>query len=98
MPSLKTTIAILTGLRANLKSVISIQGEGSPSTLGFQLSNLNTIIDNMTKHVCLCKTVIAKLTQSKSDIEQLLIFLNVHVLKLHYQLHEQDRMRDPQGH
>ena len=98
MPALKTTLAIVTALRANLKAIICVEGgEGTPSSLGFQLSTLNTIIQNMTNHISLCQTIVCKLTRAKSDIEQLLIFLNVHVLKLHYQLYEQERMRDPQA-
>ena len=87
-PAMKQTVSILTSLRAKLKAVISIHGEGTPFALGFQLSNLNSIIDNMARHMCLCETVVSKLRQSKRDIQNVLIFLNTHVLKIHYQLFE----------
>ena len=84
LPAMKQTMAILTGLRANLKAIISIHGEGTPFALGFQLNHLNSCIDNIGRHMCLCETVVAKLGQARRDIQHLLVFLNTHVLKIHY--------------
>ena len=94
IPAIKQTIGIMTGLRANLKAIVSIHGESSPFTLGFQLGNLTTLVDNMGKHLCLCETVVIKLSRAKLELQQLLIFLNFHVLKIHYQMYEHARERD----
>ena len=44
-PALKKMLSIASELRANLKAVISINGEGSPYALGFKLSHINSLID-----------------------------------------------------
>ena len=44
-PAAKKSLAILSELRANLKAIISINGEDSPYTLGFKLANFNALID-----------------------------------------------------
>ena len=85
---MKQTVAILSGLRAKLKAVISIHGDGTPFALGFQLNNLNVMIDNIARHMCLCETVVSKLRQAKRDLTNVLVFMNTHVLKIHYQLYE----------
>ena len=95
LPAIKQTLAILTGLRAKLKAIISTHG--APFALGFQLTHLNNIIENMANHLLLCETIVSKLCVAKRDIQNLLVFLNMHVLKIHYQVYEQERLRDHSG-
>ena len=51
----------------------------------------------MANHLLLCETVVSKLSVAKRDIQNLLVFLNMHVLKIHYQVYEQERLRDHSG-
>ena len=58
IPAIKTTIGILSSLRAKLKATISLHGQGSPECLGMQLNNMNTLVDLLGRHHCLCETLV----------------------------------------
>jgi len=88
LPALKQTLAIVLGLRAKLKAIVSIHGDSTPFALGFKLEHLNQVVDYLEQHTLLCETVVSKLLQAKREIQQMLVYFNSTVIKIHYQLYE----------